>query len=348
MKALKYYMVFIFLMIPFLLNAQTPKEGYVAPPEFSRVGMSGWQFLKIPTDARTASLGAISTVLSHGDASSSLANPASISDVENMGVSFSHMNYLVETKYTTGSFVKNLGSLGSFGINIVYLDYGDIYRTANEQVLSGDGVPTGKIRTELDAGVFSGNDFSLGLCYARNVTDKLQIGTNIRYISETLDDVGGISASGWTIDIGTVYYTGINSLRIAMSGRNFGPDTEFAEWKERIGIPPVNVRTPMIFALGLAYDFFSSEDDPHFLTMAGEFNHPNDGPEKYHVAAEYSWMNLFVLRAGYRFNYDEVGMTVGGGLNLATHNYDIKLDYAYLPFGRFNDLHMFTIVLGYD
>ena len=36
----------------------------VAPLPYSRVGRSGWQFAKLPTSARMASLGGIATVLS--------------------------------------------------------------------------------------------------------------------------------------------------------------------------------------------------------------------------------------------------------------------------------------------
>ena len=39
--------------------------------------------------------------------------------------------------------------------------------------------------------------------------------------------------------------------------------------------------------------------------------HPRDYTERINLGAEYVLMDMIALRAGYRFNYDEEGLTAG-------------------------------------
>ena len=313
----------------------------IHPPAHSAVGQAGWQFLKLPATARYAAVGGITTSLSHGDASTVLANPASIADVKDIGVSFSSMNWIADIKYQSASFVKNMREWGSFGVKFIYLDYGDMMRTENVEQFDEAGNSLGRTSPTLGLGTFSGGDIAIGLCYARQITDRLQVGGSLNYLREELDNA---ATSNWTIDIGTTYYTGIKTLRLSMIGRNFGPDAEFAKYDERIAIPAVQVPMPMVFLFGVAYDVFEGGDkSPHLLTVAAEFTHPNDGNEKVHVGAEYSYHGWIRLRGGYRFNYDEEGLTIGGGLKLHTNSFGLLIDYAYLDYGRLNMVQMVSV-----
>jgi hypothetical protein len=58
-----------------------PVDWGVEPLDISRVGSAGWQFLKLPTDARSAAMGGIKSSMSYGNANSAFNNPASASDV---------------------------------------------------------------------------------------------------------------------------------------------------------------------------------------------------------------------------------------------------------------------------
>ncbi len=334
---------------PALLLAQDqprPDVDYgIHSADFQHTGQSGWQFLKLPTNARTAALGGITTSIGHGDAFSAFGNPSLITDVENLEIGFSRMNWLVDIAYNTASIVKNLGGVGTFGLNLIFLDYGAMTRTYNEEIMDGTGKSTGLSRQVLEGnGTFTARDYAFGLSYGRRVTDRFQVGGTLKYATEEIDDA---STGQWAIDVGTMFYTGFRSLRISMSGRNFGPDAEFVSYDERLGIPAVQVKMPMVFALGTGLDIIESrEGNPHMLSLGAEFIHPNDGPEKIHLATEYSFMNLVRLRGGYRFNYDEENLTLGGGLNLKTSGFGLKADYAYLAFGRFDAVHMFTVSIG--
>lgn len=81
----------------------------------------------------------------------------------------------------------------------------------------------------------------------------------------------------------------------------------------------------------------------HLWTLAAEFVHPNDGPEKMNFGTEYAFRDLLKLRGGYRFNYDEAGMTLGAGLNLGVSSYALALGYAYWDFGRLGATHIVSM-----
>jgi hypothetical protein len=329
-----------------LAQIEPPKADWgVHALDYSSVGTAGWQFLKLPTTARNAALGGIITALSYGNASSTLANPASTADVVNYDVSFSHMKWVADIGFQTVAAVKNFGNWGIIGVNLMYVDYGEMVRTENSEIFDALGTSLGVFPVFDDLGTFTANDISIGLSYARQVTDKLQVGGNLRYLREQLDDA---TTSNWSVDIGTMYYTGLKTLRIAMLGKNFGPDAEFAEYDERIGIEPVKVKMPMWFALGLALDVIESKtDNPHRLIVAAEYVLPNDGLDKVNVGTEYAFMDMFFLRAGYRFNYDVEGLTLGAGLDYNLAGMQLKIDYAFLDVGLFKQLHMFTIGMGF-
>src|SRR5512136_1399405 len=66
-----------------------PVDWGVEPLGISRVGSAGWQFLKLPTDARSAAMGGVKSAVGYGNANSALTNPASAVDVRDMDLQFS-------------------------------------------------------------------------------------------------------------------------------------------------------------------------------------------------------------------------------------------------------------------
>jgi hypothetical protein len=350
MVSLKYLHVFIVLLL--FLNIglvvgqdTTPPDEYGVPPEeFHRVGQSGWQFLKIPANARNAAIGGISTSLANGDANTMFHNPAELVGVQSIDVSANRVNWFAEIPVQSVGVAKNFDGIGVIGLSVLMVDYGDMKRT--EYGLVGDpAAPSGQRNVVLDdLGTFTASDLAVGLSYARQVTDRLSVGTNIRYIQEKIDD---LSMSNYSIDIGTMYYTGFKSLRLAMVARNFGPDRKLVDYNEEVQREPASIKMPVQFRLGAAIDFLEGDDSPHLLTAAVEGVHPNDGPEKLNVGLEYRLFEMFMARGGYRFNYDEEGITLGAGLNLDLGGANVIFDYAYIDFGHLDYVQMFSVGLTY-
>ncbi len=316
------------------VNAQPGLEPY----DLERVGLSGWQFLKITANAKHAALGGSFIANSKGDAGAVFGNPSALVDVTNISVSFGQVNWFADIGYQTLSLAKGFGRRGVFALSVASLDIGDIPVTINRGI-SGTTVTEAVITGE----TYTGGDIAAGISYARQVTDRLALGGNIRYIEETVAD---LSMSNVSIDFGTTYETGYRSLRLAMVARNLGGDQQLAGWDETIQAEPVDIRMPIDFRIGVSMNLLESAGSPHVVGISIEGSHPNDGPEKLNMGLEYSFRDRAVLRAGYRYGYAEEALSFGGGVNLATGKYGTAINYALVPFGRLGLVHMFTIGLG--
>jgi len=316
------------------LYAQRVDSG-IEPPAFERVGQSGWQFLHLPTVARNAALADVRSSLTHNDASAVFTNPAKLVDISNVDASFTKINYVADISYMTAAVAKDFGNWGVFGIHFASLDVGDMYRTEN--IFNRD---LGVTERSGDLETFTAGDLLVGLSYARSVTDRLSIGGNFSYIQENLDQS---KVENFNVDFGLFFRTGFRSLNLSMVARNFGPDTEFTGFTELYGVPQ-SVRMPLDFRLGASYDLINNNNgSPHKLSSYLEGVHPNDGPERIHAALEYTFLDIFSLRGGYKFNYDEQGLTVGGGVNFNMKSMNGRVDYAFLDYGRLTSVHLFTI-----
>jgi len=323
-----------------------PVDWGVEPLGISRVGSAGWQFLKLPTDARSAAMGGIKSAVSYGNANSALNNPASASDVTNMDIQFSSMKWVADIQFNTVSFVTNLGSLGTVGVHCLYLNYGSMIRTEVAQGFDALGNDIGIVPITEGLGTFTAHDLAAGILYSRKITEFLQVGGTIRYVEQQIDDA---RMKSWALDIGTMYWTGIGSLRISMLGKNFGADGEFLSYSGRLAQSPAKVKMPMVLILGAAYDVLQqSNDSQHRLTVAAEYVKPNDGPEKVNLGLEYFAYSNFFFRGGYRLHYDEESFTFGFGAQYpVSDDLTLKADYAYAKVGRFKSVSMFTVGFGF-
>ena len=314
----------------------------VNPMPYSRVGTAGYQYLKLPTNARTAALGNITSVLSSPDANALLTNPAAMADIDNYSFSSNYMSWVAETEYISAAVVKNLGNSGAVGLSLISMDYGDMPRTEYDSYFDPSG---NLIEFPVTAGLgtVTANDLALGLSYARTLYQKLKFGFNMRYLKEQLDDA---NSSTVAMDFGSFYMTGYKSLRISILFKLFGADSEFRKYEGRVEKRPFSVKTPMAFSFGTAMDFLEDPTSVHRLTVAAEYTHPNDGSEKYHLGLEYGYGKLLFLRAGHRFNYQEYGWTAGAGAKIRLAGKSLFVDWAIIDVGRFNIVQMISLSSG--
>jgi uncharacterized membrane protein len=317
-----------------VLTAIVTAQTGISPTDIERAGQSGWQFLKINGDARQAALGGAYTAISKGDASAVFGNPASLADVTNVDVQLNALRWVADINHQSAALAYNLGDIGVVGVSVAILNYGDIPETIN--------MPTGTSGTTpvINGNTFTVNDIAAGFSYARKVTNNLSVGGNIRWMQQQIAE---LSMRNWSLDFGTMYYTGFRTLRIAITARNFGPDSRFGGWSEEFQTESDNVRMPLDFRAGIAMDFFDDEGSPHVMTVVVEGDHPNDGREKFHLGASYSFERVFVIRGGYKFNYDVQRFTFGAGINYSFGGTLSTINYAYVDFGELTQVHMFSL-----
>ncbi|MBN1349779.1 PorV/PorQ family protein [candidate division KSB1 bacterium] len=343
--------------------------GFGHAQEFAKVGTAGAQFLKIGVGARGVAMAEAYDAVCD-DVTAVFWNPAGLVHIKNNSFMAAHANWIADIKYEAAAYAKTFPRIGTFGLSFSYLSSGDIEETT---VLQQEG--TGRF--------FDTANLMFGVSYARMLTDRFSVGGNIKYIEERLDTE---KARAWAIDIGTLYRTGFKSLRMGMSIRNFGPELKFTgtyqdydngEWvidsrtqqpEQREFLP---YHMPMTFKISLAYDLLDSENQN--MTLAMDLVHPNDNVERLNVGAEFVWLKMFALRAGYigpfgllgRYG-DEVenknatdeksydvenyaaNFSAGVGFNMDMKGFGlISIDYAYTDFGVLDWAHRASLAVNF-
>ena len=317
-----------------LLTAFVYAQSGIPPIDIERAGQSGWQFLKINGDARQAALGGAFTAISKGDAGAVFGNPAALADVKNINVQVNSLKWVADITYQSAAIAIDFGDAGVVAASVAMLNYGDIPETINASTGTSGTTPV------VTGAMFTANDIAVGLSYARKITDNLSVGGNFRWMQQQIAE---LSMRNWSLDFGTMYYTGFRSLRIAITARNFGPDSRFGGWSEKFQTESDNVRMPLDFRAGMAMDFLDEEGSPHLLTVVVEGDHPNDGREKFHVGASYAFDGTFFIRGGYKFNYDVQKFTFGAGINYPIGNTVGTISYAYVDFSELTQVHMLSL-----
>lgn len=294
--------------------------------QFKTVATTGFTFLEIPATARYSALGEVGLTLSNAGAEALFTNPAMLAFSTGKHFALiSFGNYLAQTQQEAAGYAVDFGNFGFLGVSIYRLDEGTMVRTVN----ADPNNPGGGYRV---IGSFSASDVAIGLSYIRRLTDHFSFGGTIKYVQEGIAE---FKASNELLDFGMVYFTGFKSLRIAGSIQNLGVNARFNGPLESGGtLTGDNFSMPVTFRLGAAMELLGDYDSPTRFTLLFEGLHPSDYSERINVGAEYWYLNIIALRGGYKFNYDEQGLTLGIGFNGVSLTVPGELDVSYTAYGR--------------
>jgi hypothetical protein len=321
----KTWFIFSILLLLFLSNTRAEEK----------LAQTGFQFLSVATEAKGGAMADAMTSLEL-NSGALFFNPAGMARMEGrFSLGLTQNNWIADITHNAFSmaFSPMGGRYGVFGLSFMSVDYGEIQGTMvwqNEQ---------GYIDTE----IFEPSAFVMGFGYAKSLTDKFSVGGQVKYAGQELGKsmvpVGEDSlkvrknlAFATAYDFGTIYKTGWKSLQFGMSVRNFSEEIEYE--KESFLLP-------LTFRIGISMDLMDLVEkvDNHKLLMAIDASHPRSYPEQLRVGLEYSFMETFFGRVGYVGNSDENSIAYGFGLK----KFGLAVDYAYTPFGVFDNVQRFTI-----
>ena len=208
---------------------------------------------------------------------------------------------------------------------------------------------------------WSASDLAVSLSYSRNLTDRFSIGGTVKYISENIYDV---SATGFGVDVGLLFYTQLEGLSLGMNISNFGTEMQLdgKSLLQPIDIDPANTGNnsnisgqllteawalPLTFSVGLAYNAINNED--WRLTLAADALIPNNQSTYGNVGMELTYANLISLRGGYNSllkDDAQEGLTAGVGVQYDFGGFFAKFDYSYTDFGVFDPISRFALSVG--
>ena len=320
--------------------------GLVATPgsdvsaQQDKLAQTGMKFLSISVDARATGMANAVTAV-EGGGESLFYNPAAMGWQEGSGnVAFGRTMWIadIDYDYFSASFVPGSGQYGVFATSLMFAQYGELQETIrfnNEQGF-------------LDVGTFKPRAWAAGLGYAKAVTDRFSVGGQVKYVQQDLgnsivdfqgetgylrsDNSEGVVA----FDLGMLYRTGFRSLNFAVSARNFSAEVEYEE---------ESFQLPLTLMIGVSMDMFDLVDfsENQSFHVSVDAVNPRDFSEQIKLGAEYRFMDILALRAGYAFPTDEEGISFGGGVTPSLGSVGLAVDYSYTDFGVFSEVQRLTL-----
>jgi|YelNatPaOPRAMG01_1025707.scaffolds.fasta_scaffold00948_4 hypothetical protein len=316
----------------------------------TKSGTTGAQFLKIPVGARAIGMGGAFVAVAN-DVTALYWNPAGVTRLQPRGgACFIHTNWLADTRFDFAGVAVRLGGFGTLGFHFASLSMPDI-----------------KVRTEFEpegtGEYFSAMDMSLGITYARELTDRFRMGFNAKYIRQ---QIWHMAASAFAVDLGFLYQTDFPWLTLGISLSNFGPKLQYvgkdvfvnydfdpSQWGDNENIF-ANLQTdrwdlPLLFRFGLSA--VALQSDWQKLILSVEARHPNDNSENLSFGAEYAFRNRFFLRGGYQALFEdqsEKGLTLGAGLvYYLSPTVPLRFDYAFEDWGRLSSVNRVSVEIQF-
>lgn len=312
----------------------------------TKTGTTAAQFLKIGVDARSSGMGNAFTAM-NGDLNSMYWNPAGIASIDRTETMFMNSDWLAGINFNYAAFAININRVGVIGFSMTSLTVPkDLVRTVEKPNGTGE--------------FFDASDLAMNFSFAKKLTDQFSIGSNIKYIRQS---IWHAAASSFAADLGALFVTPFNGIRLGASLSNYGSDMRMSGRDQKFSVDPdpdnggnvefVNASyetdkfpLPLLFRVGLSGEIIQTEKIR--LSFAVDALHPNDNVEWINAGLEFSLAETFFLRSGMTtlFREDsEEGLTFGGGINYRVGGSAtmLKMDYSYSAFGRLKNVQRLSL-----
>ena len=327
-------------------------------------GTTTANFLEIDVGSRASSMGGAYVSLSE-DPTAIFWNPAGLTYISQTETSFMYQPYWDDTSIVFMGVGTPIGNSSYFGAGMLLFNWGEIEQT---DLIYQDG--TGVI--------FSPNEFSFSLSYARKFVEWFSFGSSIKYISSNLD-IGRISGNAFALDFGVMINTDFFStknqkkgLKIGMSISNYGTRLKYDQgiglllpndisedngnWDNLLTqVYSEGSELPLNFRIGCSLKPINSLKNNLIISI--DAVHPNNNSEFINVGFEYAQIipGLATLRLNTGFkglfmknrdsnNDSEYGPSFGCGIELNKNgNPYISIDYSYRTFWTMPNTNMFSV-----
>lgn len=244
-------------------------------------------FLRLPMSAHVSSLGGDNISIPDDDASLLFHNPALISNVTDKSLALSYMNYMEGVNVGGATFVKAWGERATWGVQAMYIDYGEMKQT------TADNVQIGEV---------SAKEVMVGATLSYLLTDRIAGGVSTKLISS---HIAGYSALAVGVDLGLNYYDDETLLSVAAVARNLGGQVKAFEdefeklpFDLQLGVSKQLVGAPLRFSATMTR--LNSWDDRFINHLV--------------VGADLLLSQQIFLAAGYNFRKaDEMKISDGEG-----------------------------------
>jgi hypothetical protein len=267
-------------------------------PASGETDNSGLSFLKFGVGAKAVGMGE-AFVAQSGEVTSAWWNPAGLSGIEGIQVSFTHNQWFqditVEHFASALNFDKN-----TLGLTLAMGKVPDIEKREGP--------------TEEPVALFDAHDVVFSFSFARSIREGFALGLSAKWLYEKIDIN---SASGLGFDLGGIY-SPLKNLKFGLAVLNLGPKMKFE--KEKFSLPT-------LYKVGVTYLVEKKDLNSDFV-FGLDLVKPRDDEVKVHLGGEYGFYQTLKIRLGYQSGYDEKDFSFGLGTKFKKYS----IDYGYLPY----------------
>jgi hypothetical protein len=308
------------------------------------IGKYAGEFLAVGVGGRALAMGSAQAAIV-SDVTSGYWNPAGLAKMNYPQVALMHEEHFGNlVNYNYGAVAIPYEEDMSFGISVIRVSVDGISDTRNALYdANGDGILD--IKTDLldysKISEFSDTDWAAYFTFAKRASDNFYWGANVKIISRSIAEY---SATGIGFDIGALYQPYDN---LFLGANIQDVTTTIVAWSTGTN----ELITPTA-KLGAAYSLNllggtilpAVDADIRFENRkyASTFN---VGPVSFdmHAGFEYSYKNIFEVRAGYS---DVKQFTVGAGVRLPK----LQIDYSFARISqseteRLPDSHRISLII---
>lgn len=297
MKNIKIIIVLLFGIVPQILGQNT------------------YDFLRLDSSPRAAALGGAYVAIAD-DPNIIFYNPAGITNIENIPISFSFLKHLIDINSVSLASTFNINGIGKFASSLQYINYGEF----DERDESGNKL-----------GSFNPSDLAVTLAYGNSFDENLTYGVGVKLIYSNIADNTSLGIAG---DFGIQYSLPRNGWNFGLSVLNIGNQlTYYNEVSENL---------PTSIQLG------GSKKLEHMpLQFFFAFTRLNDDDrfKYFNLGGEFTLSKIIQLRFGYnnikRTEYKVASSAgLGGfsfGIGVDVKGYDV--DYAFSSMGDIGATH---------
>jgi len=318
--------------------------------DVTKVGTSAAAFLRIPAGAKAIAMGSAFTAVAD-DGSAAFWNPGNLTVIDQPDLLIHYSPWLPGLQYGFISYTLPLHKQGVVSINVISLETDEMdVTTVDEPMGTGE--------------TYTAGSNAVGFTYARRLTDRFSIGTNLKFVQERIYHS---TATGFACDIGTMFITPFRDVRLGVSISNVGTDLRMSgeDLNTYADVAPAqdgnndeivsqlktdSYSMPVTLRIGLARDWQLSKSMQ--LTIACDGVNPSDNAHSLDVGFDLSLLRgLISLRGGYNelfLNDSEKGLTLGAGLAIpAIKGFSTGISYAFQEFKHLPPVNHFTIEIAF-
>jgi hypothetical protein len=283
-----------------------------------------FEFLRVDMSPRAAALGG-SFAASGDDADVIFYNPAGLKLLEEIPVSVSYLNHLLDINFASISISKKFNDFSTFGAAIKYANYGTFTKADDFGNRSGE---------------YSANDIALIIGYAGEIDENFYYGANAKFIYSGIESYSSTAAA---VDLGVYYVIPSEQLNFSFAIQNLGSQlSSYISTKENLPLD-VNIGVAKKLShlpLRLFIDFNRIQENSDGIVNRFK---------NFSIGGEFTLSKVFRLRAGYD-NQKRKELKVGTFAGLAGFNIGLGVvikeyifNYAYSSMGQIGTLHRIGI-----